>query len=169
MPEPEIRTLGPLDAVVDWFRTKAEKFIEMSSRQPQNRIALGATLVSKVESREQGYSLLSEFLPFDLDPRGSSDFFYQINRPRVATVGTRSLGINRLSRWSVTIGSTFFLQAGGEVKAFTLPAPLFALRLELDVNTAPASELVFNSSEGVAVFGCLKDYAREIAARGDIP
>jgi hypothetical protein len=169
IPEPEIRTLGPIDTVVDWFRTKAEKFIEMRSTQPQNRIALGATLVSKVESREQGYSLLSDFLPFDVDAKGSSDFFYQINRPRVAMVGARSVGINRLSRWSVTTGSSFYLLAGGEVKAFALPAPLFALRLELDINTAPVPELIFNSSEGVTVFRCLKDYASEIAVRGDVP
>jgi hypothetical protein len=46
---------------------------------------------------------------------------------------------------------------------------MFALRLELDIYTAPLVEAVCDPSEGIAVYGCLENYALEITGGGDIP
>ena len=51
-------------------------------------------------ARELGYRELGRFLPAVRLDEDSSDFSYQINRPRRSTV-IPELSVNRLSKWSV--------------------------------------------------------------------
>ena len=86
-----------------------------------------------VNSREEGYRTLSNYLEFDLDPK-SFDFNYQINRPRVSNA-LSGVAINRLSRWSVRSHQT------GTLVVTSMESELgpkkYQCRLEVDINTHP--------------------------------
>lgn len=104
-----------------------------------SRLAFGVTLRLPIDSRELGYSVLSELLPFPLDPN-STDFLYRINHP----VQSESLGdgtiLNRLSTWAVVQIDTLVLSvSGGHAGTERLSKrgqPFYACRLEFDINTA---------------------------------
>src|SRR5436190_1193852 len=75
---------------------------------PITRLAFGAVLAQPTEDRHSGYVQIAKYLPsIRLDVDGSSDFLFQINRPRPSRVGIENLLINRLARWSVLIFKTF--------------------------------------------------------------
>src|SRR4029077_16583024 len=83
-----------------------------------SRLAFGAVLFQSAESHETGYELLKSYLPkLEVDSKGSFDFLYQINRPRLSMSGIPSLQINRLSKWAVVALQAHFFGAGkGVVK-----------------------------------------------------
>lgn len=105
-----------------------------------NRLAFGAMLSQTVENREAGYLRLTSFLPaVTLDAERSTDFSYQINRPR-ASRNVKGLEVNRLSRWSVAALSGMMIQVTGEqvsARVIESSQKLSACRLELDINTSP--------------------------------
>ena len=69
---------------------------------PVNRLALGVILHLPAESLQDSYKQLIPYLQkIPIDVKNSTDFFYQINRPRKSEVsGLNGLIINRLSKWS---------------------------------------------------------------------
>ncbi len=75
-------------------------------------------------------------MPFDIDAEGSSDFFYQINRPRLLRLLESEFNINRLSKWSVATLEMLAFQIKPDLKAFSPSETKHALRLELDINTS---------------------------------
>jgi len=121
-----------------------------------------------VDDRPSGYRKLGSYLPgIQIDPEGSSDFLYQINRPRKARLNIPSLRINRLSNWSVSR-----IDIGGQFGAQTIELPgleQYACRLELDINTAPDFQEILVREQLRSTFEELVDLGKEIAARGDIP
>src|SRR5205823_14804759 len=82
----------------------------------------------------EGYKKLQPLMPcVKMAPESSSEFSYQINRPRKSSV-VEELKINRLCRWSV---SAFMLQSitiGHSVLMAGEPTAI-ACRVEPDVNT----------------------------------
>lgn len=135
------------------------------------RLAFGAILILPVDSRTTGYRKLSPYLPsVTLDPEGSSDFTYQINRPRDSSSGIAGLKVNRLSKWSVA--STRLL--GFLVEPELSPGvdrgeEYFACRLELDINTAPGRQEPIPQNQLGRVFKELVELGREIVTEGDLP
>jgi hypothetical protein len=136
-----------------------------------NRIAFGAALIAPVESRRAGYEALTDYLPaVELDPENSSDFSYQINRPRLAR-SVPDLQLNRLSRWSVVRLSGMFVQVtAGQPSAVVFDAgqDRNGCRLELDINTAPQDPPAIPNGREVDVLDELVGLGSEIAERGDI-
>jgi hypothetical protein len=133
------------------------------------RIAFGCIVTRPSEQREEGYRWISGLLPsVILDPEGSSDFHYSINRPRPTTTGIEGLIINRVSKWGVSkLHSLQLKLPHGSEKLVT--GELFACRLELDTNTAAefAGELSADDSE--QLIHELIDLGVEIATVGDVP
>jgi len=124
---------------------------------PLQRLAFGAVLTRPVDDLLTGYRQISDYLPFvQLDPESSSDFSYQINRPRNSTV-ISGLRINRFSRWSVArvFASTFDTQIG--------------CRVELDINTAQEFQGELPQEKLPVIIQELVDLGKEIAENGDIP
>jgi len=164
----EVPTLGRFDSVVREFSAMARKWFDLPTCPSAQRLAFGAVLVSPVSDRPAGYKLLSEILPVEIDPEGSSDFLYQINRPRDDVHGFRGLKINRLSKWSVMrrVQSTITLSpSGGQV----VPAQMnTACRLELDINTAPDNTKDIARDRLDELFAGLVGFGREIAEQGDV-
>jgi hypothetical protein len=136
---------------------------------PGKRIAFGCVLSHPSEQREAGYRWITGLLPaVTLDPEGSSDFNYSINRPRPATSVSDGLTINRISKWSVAkLHSIQLRLAHGQA---TLAAPdLFACRLELDINTVPEFDGEFSAHNFELIVHELINLGIEIASQGDVP
>jgi len=163
----EFPRFGKLPEALDLYR---RFFLSWLAHAPScKRVAFGCVLTRAAESREAGYRWISNLLPaITLDPKGSSDFSYSINRPRQSTSGIEGLNINRLSKWSVArLRSMRLQQATGEEP---LSAPeLFACRVELDVNSVPEFPVELSSSQLESLIHELIELGIEIALKGDLP
>ena len=131
-----------------------------------SRIAVGAIVILPVSSRENGYAQLGAYLPaVVLDPVGSTDFGYQINRRRDSTT-IRELPINRVGKWSVmSTRALSFLERGaviGERRGY-------ACRLELDINTAPENTTAIAPQALPDLIEECRGLLLEIVEKGDVP
>jgi len=151
-------------------------FLELFSRWIQgapafNRLAVGSTLVVPVQDKADGYRRIQGFLPaVTLDPEGSADFSYGINRFRQSET-VPGVRINRLSRWSVAKLSGIRLEIGeaGISRLMASPEGLSACRLELDINTQPERVEPFPQDIAERLLNELVRSGREIVERGDVP
>jgi hypothetical protein len=120
------------------FSEIVPKFIDLILRwipscPKVDRLALGVNALMPVPDQAKGYGTLATLLPSVQLDAASSDFRYQVNRPRPTRLGVEGLKINRLAAWSVM---------RMELVAVTVPtrthrsAPLFACRAEIDINTS---------------------------------
>jgi hypothetical protein len=127
-----------------------------------NRIAFGSALRLPVQSTRHGYETLGDFLPaVKIDPGHSSDFLYQINRPRGSKV-VDGLKINRLSNWAVI--SVKLIEVISQAKG---PGDSFC-RTTVDISTDVESDKdLFSDSPKLIKELCA--LGREIVERGDVP
>lgn len=134
------------------------------------RMAFGAILALPAGSKEESYRLLSSYLNFDLDPEGSSDFAYQINRSR-SSGRVEGLRINRFARWS----SVYLVRGSlsvGESVAFISRSPVVGshrCRLEMDINTSADWSGTLPEEALRELYAELVRLGLEIAREGDIP
>lgn len=136
-----------------------------------SRLAFGAVLVMPVANKIAGYEKISPFLPnMKLDPHNSSDFLYQINRPRESEK-IKELKINRLCKWSVAITTLTQIVLGpNNILPIPIPeAQRLLARLELDINTASEFADEFSQDNVNLLFQELISLGKEIASKGDIP
>jgi hypothetical protein len=130
------------------------------------RLAFGAILNQSTASSQEGYEKLSKYLTFDLD-KDSSEFLYQINRPRKSQNLNLDLIINRLSKWSVNLLAGFILSPN-DMRQYSLKPAEFALSLELDINTAADFSGELQPEKLSEIFQELVNLGQEIANKGDI-
>lgn len=135
-----------------------------------NRLAFGAALGRLTADAKTGYRDIQQYLQaVQLHPEGTSDFFYQINRPKESTVSPGTM-INRLNRWTVelvgTVGVTVEPTASKVVAG--IQGQLHICRLDLDINTALLDDGVVKDG-AYSIFQELVDHGLEIASKGDIP
>ncbi len=158
------------------FTDVADKFVKLmltwlspSMVPPLRRLAFGATLLQPVEDRAQGYGLLANYLPaVHLSPE-SSDFLYQINRPRSSRVSIlQNRKLNRLSKWSCSVFQRGQVEIGQEVHVGAFGKQQYACRLELDINTAAEFMDELPRETLGKLFRELFDLGKEIAEKGDI-
>jgi hypothetical protein len=162
-------TIGSFQDGLDSFLALMSRWFKISP--PLRRLAFGATLALPVDNRKSGYELIANYLPnVKLDPIGSSDFLYQINRVRDSQLGILDLVINRLSKWSVVKRGLARIDILPEARVSLFPSSdIFSCRLELDINTSGEYKNDIPSGKLVDVFHELVDLAKEIAVKGDIP
>lgn len=142
-----------------WITTKAPPLI---------RLAFGAVLFDPVGSLQEGYKGLEPLLPaVRVDQEGATDFLYQINRRRPSKV-ISALEVNRLSKWSVMAANFVEVAVSQGKPQYKQGKPSYALRLELDVNSAPDYEGELQADQVGALLKELVELAQEIAERGDI-
>ena len=174
-PDPEmdrIPSMGELPQVLETFCELMSRWFEVNECPTVTRLAFGTVLLYPVDDRETGYRQLAPYLPsVRLDPAGSSDFSYQINRSRDSISGIAGLRINRLSRWSVSrFGRISLLLRPTVAELRSVPVQdHFACRLELDINTCVDYYKALGQEQLPRVFQELVDLGREIVANGDIP
>jgi hypothetical protein len=164
--EPEFVTLGPAIETLDGFSALAERWLARNDVPAVGRVAFGAILVHPEADRAAGYQRLPDYLPVQVDP-ASSDFLYQINLPTVpSATGIEGLRLNRLSKWTVTALKFLALRfTGTSLQAQPVPEK-FALRVELDMNTAPGFIGPIPHERLADVYRELVTASREIATNG---
>jgi len=158
----------------DVSRLFLELIVQWMPRCPKiTRLAFGALLLLPVEDRRAGYVEIANYLPglvAALDPERSSDFFFQINRPRASTTGVTGLTINRLTKWSVTLRKRFTVSLSkSQVTTAGYTDERSACRLEFDINTAPNYPDPLPHDTLPVILKELFGLGEEIAANGDVP
>lgn len=136
-----------------------------------HRAAIGCVARIDVASKEEGYAALQAFLPaVRIDTKHSSDFGYQINRPRRSKAARQELLINRLSQW---LAGTLVVQGQNSQAAPAPSAPspavsVLSCRVTLDINTASDNNRVLEADEVVPIVKELQELALEILTHGDV-
>jgi hypothetical protein len=166
--EAALPSLGPFPEVL---HTLSKIVVPWLHQAPAlQRFAFGAILMQPVESVRAGYTLLQKYLASSvhLDPESSSDFFYQINRPRPARTAITALRLNRLTKWSVQVIRRMTMTIGAEGGTTRVLGEDAACRLELDMNTAPDFAGALPADQLGPLLQELTDLGCEIAQKGDI-
>lgn len=157
-------TFGSASACIPQFRDLMLSWL--SRCPPIQRIAFGTVLLLPVASRQEGYDVLSAYLPFQLDLADSSDFQFQVNRRRVS-LAVADIELNRLSKWSVAAFSEQTIEFSSEAPARTVTTgEHMAARLELDINTVPSPSTELSGDELASIFRELVELAVEIVQNG---
>lgn len=122
------------------FMEAAPQFLDLMTRWISScpalldRLALGLNAWTPAADHTEAYAVLGVMLPsVDVDP-ATTDLRYQVNRPRPSRLGIPNLRINRLMAWSAVRMEVISI-SGRTMSHHGLP--LFACRVELDINTAP--------------------------------
>lgn len=163
-----LQSIGPFSDAVKVISTIAEKWFLICP--PVARLAFGALLNQSAADVKSAYTQMVKYLrSVKVDAEGSSDLFYQINRPRVSTSGVSGLTINRLSKWSVIgIGRLAIAVGSQGSRASSSGALHFACRLELDINTSADFPDELSKDKLSPILQELTDLGREISEGGDI-
>jgi len=162
----EIPSLGPLPRILDAFAQLTGKWLPECP--PATRLGLGVIAHLPVSDHDEAYRRLGDMLngSVRIDPQGSSEFLYRINRPRSSRTGVPDLRINRLSTW---IAIKMSVLAGSTPATASLLGERYACRADLDINTVPTFKGTLSSSQLIEVSHELRDLAAEIVDKGDVP
>lgn len=150
------------------FRASAIKLIEGSPKII--RVAVGEQFLIPQPSREVAYAKMATFLPsVKIDPEGSSDFIYRINRARKLTLDNIDVTINRLSNWGCIKMERYHFQLPPTENNEQPRKIGEAVSLTTDINTSPLFQFSALSNEAKKkVIEVLFDYSKELADKGDI-
>lgn len=169
VPLQEPPNLGPVTEAVRTFSDVAERWLGRNDTPEIARIAFGAILYREEPDRRSAYVRLPDYVPVRVDP-DSSDFLFQINLPIDSRAGVDGIRINRLSKWSVASYNIVTLRVAGHgVIPEGIPQPLYALRLELDINTMPEFQGPIPGGQLIAVYRELVELGLGITATGLVP
>ena len=167
----EMPYLGAFPEIGDTFMKLMAEWLALASAPLIQRLAFGAMLNQKVGGREEGYNLLSRYLPnVRLSPE-STDFLYQINRPRKSNVPSMTThSINRLSKWSsISIHRTLIQSLpDGTTNSSLIGETGYACNLELDISTAADFKGELPQQALAQIVREQYDWGMEVASMGDI-
>lgn len=165
-PIDRVPTLGAYAAVRDRFMSMMTGWLP--SCPLVWRVGFGAFLARPATSHAHAYQQLQDYLPFlQLDPEGSSDLIYRINRRRDSKI-VPGLPLNRLVKWAA-----LKIEFGASVEVPGAPPTQFgesivwASTAELDINSSPAHSGPLDATILPALIGELVSLGTEIACRGD--
>lgn len=164
----EIPSIGSFEHALKDFNSIVSQLLQLPSFPLLGRLAFGSILIQPVSNKKEGYDRLAKFLHFPIDSENSSDFFYQINRPRLSDIITPNIRINRLTKWSVAALQMVALQIKPELKTFSPTNLRHALRLEVDISTSQNFTGSLPKDKLIILFQQLVDYGVEISEKGDI-
>ena len=129
------------------------------------RLAVGAHFLLPVESKVAGYTKMAELLPtIKIDPKGSSDFQYRINRRLAMELDGKQVWINRLVTWGC-LG--FQLQiVGSSAGASRVGDAVSAIT---DVNTEPNADFsTLAPAHQQTIIKGLFSNSRDLVEKGDV-
>lgn len=160
--------IGGFTDNLDSFLTIVSHWFKIAP--PLARIAFGAVLTFPVDTREAGYKLLAKYLQaIQIDSVGTTDFLYQINRPRTSQVEVSDLKINRLTKWAVQKRGLAQLEFSPGAKVSIFPSSeTLSCRLELDINTSVDFKSDLPQDKLMDIFNELVELAKEITIKGDV-
>lgn len=160
-------TFGEFSKVKQNFYNLIQKWLKIYSEI--SRLAFGTILLYSAGDKEENYKLISKYLPnIIIDPKDSSDFFYQINRPRDSSSGISDIKINRLMKWSVMNIYGLDINLLSNVTPVSRAKGIYACRLELDINTSADYNKQLAPKKLPNLFNELTFLGEEIISNGDI-
>lgn|SRR5574341_764690 len=160
---PDEDALGEPSAIFKQFADLVNRWFEICS--PMQRLAFGSLLSFPVGSRREGYERLGSFLKgIELDSEDSSDFLYQINRPRAFDANGIQIKVNRLSKWAVRLQQVREISSGAD----RLITSAYSCTLELDVNTDSEFSGELTGESLAKALSILIEFALEISQKGDV-
>ncbi len=163
---PRLPSVGNFPEALDAFVTLIQRWLP--SCPDASRLALGGVLFQPQADRNVAYVQLQKYLPaVRLDPR-TSEFLYQINRPRNTQTGIPQLRINRLTKWSVMLLQSLLIAAGEGSPTVTGTHREVACRLEVDLNSSAEFVGPLPPDRLVPLLNELATWAKEIAISGDV-
>jgi hypothetical protein len=159
-----IGTIETSYAIVDELM---KKWVSKTNTLILDRIAVAGTFVLDVESKEDGYEILSKYLKeLNIDWKNSSDLIYQINKPREIKLFDKEMRINRLTTWGVTGFKVTLIQP--QIKNIESFQPVdFAIKLDFDINTSEEINGKFNQKEFLEVIKIFLNIAKEVTEKGN--
>lgn len=154
-------SLGDFSDLADSFKEAVIKVLSKDRLYSIQRAGFGAILLNPVETKEQAYSLLENYLPTVKISQNSRDFLYQINRPIVSRFNTER-EINRLSKWHAVQAKYVNFQQD----SFGILAN--ACRLELDINSSV--DKLYSEDQPIELeeISEFTSFALNIATNGDL-
>ena len=161
---PDDEALGDPLAVFEQFTGLVRRWFDVCGAL--QRLAFGSILGIPVNSQPEGYDRLRSFLKsVELDAENSSDFLYQINRPRAFEADGFQIKVNRLSKWSVSLWQMLEIRGvtGGSITSGN------ACRLELDLSTDGEFAGELPKDLLTKILDVLIEFGLEISQRGDVP
>ena len=170
-PDGDFETLGEFQKILESFLKLMRKWFSID-HPDLIRIAFGETLLLPVENRQTGYKRISDILPnIKIDPENSSDFLYQINRPRQSTLGIPELKINRLCKWAVFVSRYALINFDPKTYPTekVISPEIYSCRLEQDINTNADFNGIIPKDKHLEVFEELVENGKQIVNEGDIP
>lgn len=149
-------SLSVLDTL--WRQLSAIEGLKVSTR-----IAIAPILVLPVEDKAKGYTSISEFLPFKINSETSSDFLFQINKPkRLPLQNGKEYELNTVVQISVAAISTFVIASEGT--PIYQPKESFRARIQFDVNNKPEQGLVLTNECADGIYrDCLESIRSTLA------
>lgn len=162
----QLPLIGLFPESLEKFSKITHAWLSAKSCPPLKRMAFGAILWQPVTDVKTGYRNMASHLPFvKVDVEGSSDFLYQINRPRMSKRGIPGLKINRLSKWSVGTIKLVGLEAATQQNVASHQETFCSL--EMDINTDLEFSGELPQGKLSEIFRELIDLGSEIAEKGD--
>lgn len=159
-------TLGLLVKEHDRFVRMMERWLPLCPSI--YRLAFATKLMRKSVDTVDSYNCLSKYVhAVDIDPEGSSDFLYRINRRRESAV-LKGRYINRLSTWSALKFKFEMGMLAGVVEKPLVQNEFSCCTVDLDINTGPEDESPIDPAAIVPLLNELRQLAMEIAERGDV-
>ena len=166
---PGLINLGGYDETSKVFISLIDKWLSLDNCPTVNRMAVGGQLFIPVESKVEGYKNLCKFLhTVTIDPENSSEFLYQINRPRKSLNTEKELLINRLSKWQVLIFENAIQDASVKNTSQKIIASQYGMSLEFDMNTQGDFQGDLNPGDQKLYFKELLQLSNEISVKGDV-
>ncbi len=128
------------------------------------RLAVGAHFILPSAGKEAGYAAMQTFLPtVKIDPSGSSDFQYRINRRKDLQMSGKLVPINRLVTWGCLGFKLIMGTAAGVAHVGD------AVSAMTDVNTDPNIDVAsLTPTEQATIIETLFSSSRELAEKGDV-
>jgi hypothetical protein len=156
-------------ATLESFSELMKKWFELSDCPITRRLAFGAQFSLEVGSKIDGYKYLDKYLhAVKIDPDGSSDLFYQINRPRLIDFNETKISINRLAKWLI-LGVQIIRMEFPKGSQTRIGEKVHFCRVEVDINTDKDFEGTFSNQEQKQLWNILQENGIEITEKGDIP
>lgn len=160
--------VGTVDDAVDTLRTIL--FAKAAETYEAPRFAFGLTATRHTDSAAESYRELQSLLKnLNLNLDGTSDFLYQINRPR-PSVAVPGMTINRVSRWmsSMVSGLRLVVPSQGPVARMS-DSPINVTRVELDMSTPVDRQTPLPPESRAPLLEELVRLAIEQLSTGDTP
>jgi hypothetical protein len=168
-----IPNIGSVTDTIPKFRDLI--FDQVTGSYPASRFAFGLVALHQQPTVEASYKELAELLRnASLLLSGTSDFNYQINRPRKSK-SMEGLPINRVSRWSSMAMHGLQLQvsvppgSSPDGLISTQSPVLHATRVELDINSSIEWRDAIPAPVRSPLLDELVELAGELLTAGDVP